>query len=91
MMYLIKTGDEVQCVQSLEGYEGCEVLEEGVAAPRHDCCERIEGRWSINRERAARQKLLSLGKLEIIEMYEARFRALEERLEALDGRKAGGL
>lgn len=91
MMYLIKMGDEVQCVQSLEGYEGCEVLEEGVAAPRHPCCERVDGRWRINRESARREKLHGMPRGELIDMFEARIAALEERLEALDGRKAGGL
>jgi hypothetical protein len=42
---LIELNGERQLVESLDGYDGCTVVAEGVDAPPSDHCQFVDGAW----------------------------------------------
>jgi len=44
-MILIELNGEQQLVESLDGYDGCTVIEKDVEPPPSDYCARVDGVW----------------------------------------------
>lgn len=70
MRYLIEFDGERHVVESLDGYDGCSVIEEGVAEPRGHC-DRVEGPdgkkfWRPNREKAEEAQMARTPKVDLV-------------------------
>ena len=66
-----------------KAYPGWRVIEKNVARPRAVPLKRERGRWRIDREEVARERIRAMTEVERFQTLEARIKKLEEQVEAL--------